>query len=99
MTSTENEFESHINLAKIKEAYTRISNILVKTPVHTSSTINSIVRKNVFFKCENFQKTGAFKARGALNAVLAKFTNNSHKFNGCITHSSGNHGKFQITYL
>ena len=74
MSINSSNFDSHINLEKINEAYKRVSSILLKTPVHTSTTIDNIVGKNVFFKCENFQKTGAFKARGALNAVLSKFS-------------------------
>jgi threonine dehydratase len=93
------EFAYHLNKDKIQEAYERIKNILNKTPVHTSTTINKIVGKNVFFKCENFQKTGAFKARGALNAVLTKFSNADSKFSGCVTHSSGNHGKIYGSYI
>ena len=89
----ETDFKDHINKESITEAYARISHVLTKTPVHTSTTVNNHVGKNVYFKCENFQKTGAFKARGALNAVLTKFAHAERKFNGCITHSSGNHGK------
>lgn len=85
MTSTTFSHENVI------AAYERISNSIIKTPVHTSSTIDKLVGKNVFFKCENFQKTGSFKARGALNAVLAKQFN-SNNVSGFVTHSSGNHG-------
>jgi threonine dehydratase len=85
------DFTKHVTLEKINEAYKRLSCVLNKTPVHTSTTVDKLVGKNVFFKCENFQKTGAFKARGALNAVLVKYSKDKH--NGCITHSSGNHGR------
>jgi threonine dehydratase len=73
-------------------AYERIKNIIHKTPVLTSTTINQLTGKNVFFKCENFQKTGSFKARGALNAIIAK-TERDNQITGVVTHSSGNHGK------
>ena len=53
----------------ISEASQRISKFIHKTPVSTCSTIDHMVGRNVHFKCENFQKTGSFKARGALNAV------------------------------
>ena len=52
------ESNQNINLEQIKNAYARISNLLYTTPVHTSSFINLLVGKNVYFKCENFQKTG-----------------------------------------
>jgi threonine dehydratase len=91
-TQDQIDFTMHVNLEKINEAYKRLSCILKKTPVHTSHTIDKLVGKNVFFKCENFQKTGAFKARGALNAVLVKFSNKESLFKGAVTHSSGNHG-------
>ncbi|RNA31920.1 serine racemase [Brachionus plicatilis] len=79
---------------KILDAYQRISQYLMKTPVHISTTVDGIVKKKVFFKCENFQKTGSFKARGALNAVLRKISQseNIQNYTGIVTHSSGNHG-------
>lgn len=80
----------------VSQAYDRISPILLQTPVHFSTTFNKLVGgKNVYFKCENFQKTGSFKARGALNAVLSKLSqpDTAAKYAGCITHSSGNHGQ------
>ncbi|CAF0866234.1 unnamed protein product [Brachionus calyciflorus] len=85
---------SNLGKDEILEAYQRIGNYLMKTPVHTSSTVNNLVGKNVFFKCDNFQKTGSFKARGALNAVLSKISrfDNVKKYSGFVTHSSGNHG-------
>ncbi len=83
--------DTQINSEKIRQASTRLSNYLQLTPVHTSSYFNSLTDKNLFFKCENFQKTGSFKARGALNAVLSKTS--SQSFKGCVSHSSGNHGQ------
>lgn len=57
----------------IEEAYSRIFNLIHRTPVLTSTSIDGIIGsgKQLFFKCENFQKTGSFKSRGALNAVRA----------------------------
>lgn len=60
-----------------------------RTPVLTSSSINKIVGGNLFFKCENFQKVGAFKFRGACNAVFSLTEEEAQK--GVATHSSGNH--------
>ena len=77
---------------RVLNASKRIAGYVHKTPIQTCSTINDRVGRNVFFKCENFQKTGAFKARGALNAVfsLKEATPNAP---GVVTHSSGNHGQ------
>ena len=89
------ESEESLSYENIVHAYNRISPVLMTTPVHFSTTFNKLVGKQVYFKCENLQKTGAFKARGALNAVLAKLSreSNVNKYKGCITHSSGNHGQ------
>lgn len=75
----------------IELAHQRISSFVHRTPVLTSKSINQITNANLFFKCENFQKVGAFKYRGATNAVQ-KLENESAK-NGVITHSSGNHAQ------
>ncbi len=76
-------------LDDIREASKRIAPYLHRTPVMTSAAIDDLTGAKLFFKCENFQKTGAFKARGALNTVLASDSNIlSH---GVATHSSGNH--------
>lgn len=84
----------HLTKDKIVDAHQRISQFLMQTPVHVSTTVDNIVGKKVFFKCENFQKTGSFKARGALNAVLKKIcqSENILNYSGIVTHSSGNHG-------
>ena len=58
-------------LADIKAAHTRIKPFIHKTPVMTSSLLNEHFNCELFFKCENFQKVGAFKFRGATNAVLS----------------------------
>lgn len=73
----------------IIEAHSRISARIHQTPVLTSESINSICGTNIFFKCENFQKVGAFKYRGATNAILT--LSDEEKLKGVATHSSGNH--------
>lgn len=75
----------------IKEAYARIKNQIHRTAVLTSKSINTITGAEIFFKCENMQKVGAFKFRGASNAVLA-LTDDEAK-TGVATHSSGNHAQ------
>lgn len=72
-------------------AHKRIKKFIHLTPVLTSETLNKIAGCKLFFKCENFQKVGAFKARGALNAVLSLNQNDVKK--GLATHSSGNHAQ------
>ncbi|MEE9376804.1 MAG: pyridoxal-phosphate dependent enzyme [Candidatus Lokiarchaeia archaeon] len=75
----------------IKEAYNRIGNIVNKTPVMTSRTLNLLLKANMFFKCENFQRVGAFKFRGAYNTL--SLLSKEEKKQGVITHSSGNHAQ------
>jgi threonine dehydratase len=70
-------------------AYERISGMVHRTPVLTSISIDSICGCRLFFKGENFQKVGAFKFRGATNAVLSLSEAEANK--GVATHSSGNH--------
>jgi threonine dehydratase len=79
------------NRIELKDAHSRISHFVHKTPVLTSSYFNSITESELFFKCENFQKAGAFKYRGATNAVL--LLPEDQKFKGVIAHSSGNHAQ------
>ena len=73
----------------IKKAHERIRPFIHQTPVLTSKSINQIVSAELFFKCENLQKVGAFKFRGACNSVFS-LTPEEAK-NGVCTHSSGNH--------
>uniref|UniRef100_UPI0040478771 pyridoxal-phosphate dependent enzyme n=1 Tax=Roseivirga sp. TaxID=1964215 RepID=UPI0040478771 len=80
-----------ISLAQIREAHARIKPFIHQTPVLTSESINAIAGCEVYFKCENFQKVGAFKARGGLNAVLSIPEEQRKK--GVVTHSSGNHAQ------
>ena len=72
----------------ILECQKNIRPFIHKTPVLTSQLINEIVGAELFFKCENFQKMGAFKMRGAINAIT-KLTD-KEKSKGVVTHSSGN---------
>ena len=78
-----------ISINSTIEASKRIENNAHRTPVLTSSSINKITESNLFFKCENFQKVGAFKFRGAFNAVASLKEEELKK--GVATHSSGNH--------
>jgi threonine dehydratase len=73
----------------IEQAHIIVKKYAHRTPVLTSSSINHIVGGNLFFKCENFQKVGAFKFRGACNAVFSLTEEEAQK--GVATHSSGNH--------
>jgi threonine dehydratase len=75
----------------IEAAHERIRPFIHHTPVLTSSTLNHISGAELFFKCENFQKIGAFKIRGAMNAVTS-LPKEKLKF-GIATHSSGNHAQ------
>lgn len=80
-----------INIADIQAAAKRLDGIARRTPVLTSTTVNQITNCQVFFKCENFQRTGSFKFRGAYNALsqLSKL----QKQKGVLTFSSGNHAQ------
>ena len=71
------------------EAHERIKPYIHRTPVLTSSFLNELAGCEMFFKCENFQKAGAFKVRGASNAVFG--LSDEEAKNGVCTHSSGNH--------
>jgi threonine dehydratase len=79
-----------LNLDTIRAAHQRIRPYVHRTPVLTNSWLNDACRATLFFKCENFQKVGAFKARGATNAVFALDDETAQR--GVATHSSGNHG-------
>jgi threonine dehydratase len=79
------------SLSDIKRAHTRIGNYIVRTQIMTSQTINEMIGGEVFFKCENFQKVGAFKMRGAANVIMSYRP--EERVNGFVTHSSGNHAQ------
>ncbi len=74
----------------VETAQKRINPYIHKTPVLSSIYLNKISGAVLYFKCENFQKAGAFKARGASNAVFG--LSNELALKGVVTHSSGNHG-------
>lgn len=80
-----------INFDDIRIAARRIGGTVHRTPVLTSTQLNDLCRSDVFLKCENLQRTGAFKFRGALNAVLSMSDGAARR--GVVTHSSGNHGQ------
>ena len=74
----------------IEKAHQRILEHIHNTPILTSDSLDNELGSNLFFKCENFQKTGSFKIRGATNSILQ--LNDTEIKNGIITTSSGNHG-------
>ena len=74
----------------IEKAHQRISEHIHNTPILTSDSLDNELGSNLFFKCENFQKTGSFKIRGATNSILQ--LKDTEIKNGIITTSSGNHG-------
>jgi len=77
------------SLEEIRKAHERIAPFIHRTPILTSTTISRITGGEIFFKCENFQKAGAFKIRGACNAVFSLSDDEAKR--GVATHSSGNH--------
>ena len=79
------------NQNDIEAAHERIKPHIHNTPVMTCQFIDDLVGATIFFKCENFQKVGAFKARGAMNAALSLSKEQIKK--GLATHSSGNHAQ------
>jgi threonine dehydratase len=90
MEGSKSMTESHIpTYEDVKEAHKRIKPYIHRTPVLTSSYFNELTGAELFFKCENFQKAGAFKVRGASNAVFG-LSDEKAKI-GVATHSSGNH--------
>jgi threonine dehydratase len=78
-----------VTLETIREAHARIQPKIHRTPVLTSASLDEIAGARVFFKCENFQRTGSFKIRGATNAVLS--LTDAEAANGVCAPSSGNH--------
>lgn len=80
-----------LQFTDIQAAAARIAGIAHRTPVLTSRTANARVNAQLFFKCENYQRTGAFKFRGACNAI-ARFTD-AQRAAGVLTYSSGNHAQ------
>lgn len=80
-----------ITKESISEAHERIQPYIERTPVLTSASLNELAGCQLYFKCENFQKVGAFKARGATNAALK--LSKEERAKGLATHSSGNHAQ------
>ena len=78
------------DLAAIRAAHVRIAPYVHRTPVFRCRSLDAQVGAELHFKCENLQKIGAFKARGATNAVFALSDDEARR--GVVTHSSGNHG-------
>ena len=77
------------DLAAIRAAHQRISSRIHRTPVLTSASLDEMAGARLFFKCENLQKTGSFKIRGAMNAVFS--LSDEEAKNGVVAPSSGNH--------
>jgi threonine dehydratase len=80
-----------ISIADIEKAHIRIMNLINITPIQTSRTLNKLIDSEIFLKCENFQRGGAFKFRGVCNKLLQLSAEEKEK--GIITHSSGNHAQ------
>ncbi|MFX1561787.1 MAG: threonine/serine dehydratase [Promethearchaeota archaeon] len=80
-----------VNFQDVKAAHERIRRAIIQTPIMTSLTINRLANCSIFFKCENFQRIGAFKFRGAYNALVQ--LSPKERTQGVIAHSSGNHAQ------
>ncbi|HXX16531.1 MAG TPA: pyridoxal-phosphate dependent enzyme [Candidatus Eremiobacteraceae bacterium] len=78
-----------IDLDSIRQAHERIRPRIHRTPVLTSRSLDALAGARLFFKCENLQKTGSFKIRGATNAIFSLSDDQARL--GVVTHSSGNH--------
>ena len=88
---TDTAFEPAIGLADIRQAAERLRGVANRTPVVTSRTVDDLVGGRVFFKCENLQRGGAFKFRGAYNRLAALTT--EERSRGVVAFSSGNHAQ------
>src|SRR6202011_1323499 len=80
-----------VTLEDIRAAAQRIAGLAHETPVMTCATLDGLAGRSLFFKCEQWQKVGAFKFRGACNAV--RKLDEAQAARGVITHSSGNHAQ------
>src|ERR1044072_536610 len=80
-----------LNIQSIREARERIATRIHHTPVITSRQFNEVAGREVFFKCENFQRAGAFKIRGATNRIQSLTP--EEKRQGIVAFSSGNHAQ------
>jgi threonine dehydratase len=81
---------THLTWQAIQQAHARIAPRIHRTPVLTSTSLDAMAGARLFFKCENLQKTGSFKIRGASNAILS--LTDAEAAHGIVTQSSGNHG-------
>src|SRR5258708_8920399 len=88
--STESAIYQAASWEAILAAHARISPRIHRTPIFTSASLNAMTGAQLFFKCENLQKTGSFKIRGASNAILS--LTDKEVARGIVTQSSGNHG-------
>ena len=77
------------DLETIRQAHHRVAPDIHRTPVLTCASLDSMAQAQLYFKCENFQKSGSFKIRGAANAIFALSGKEAER--GVVTHSSGNH--------
>src|SRR5699024_6791382 len=80
-----------LGISDIKNAQEKISSTVTKTPVLNNTELDEQLGGYIFFKCENFQRTGSFKLRGSYNAISNLSEGNLK--HGVATHSSGNHGQ------
>ena len=80
-----------ISFEDVKSAAHTIADVAHRTPILTSRTVNELTGYEVYFKCENFQRIGAFKFRGAYNAL--SHLSEAQRASGVVTHSSGNHAQ------
>jgi threo-3-hydroxy-L-aspartate ammonia-lyase len=83
--------EAAISMADVRQAAQRLEGIATRTPVVTSRTVDAMVGGHVFFKCENLQRGGAFKFRGAYNRLVALSA--AERAQGVVAFSSGNHAQ------
>jgi threonine dehydratase len=82
-----------IRQEEVKIAYKRIKDFVIKTPMVQSETLNSLLKHNIYFKAEPFQKTGSFKIRGAFNCLLAYKEKHGSLPKRVVAFSTGNHGQ------
>src|SRR2546422_4019000 len=82
------------DLEAIRAAHRRIASHIHRTPVMTSASLDAIADARLYFKCENLQKTGSFKIRGATNTIFSLSEEEAAR--GVVTHSSGNHAAAEI---
>lgn len=88
--STVDPFAAPPDFDDVRAAHVRIRGVIVRTPVLRNDTLNELIGAELFFKCENLQRAGAFKFRGASNAVA--MLSDEQAARGVVTQSSGNHG-------